>query len=209
MTSTSGDGQTAEVELLRRPSCVAASVEVLRSEIVTVTLATEPDVETTTTAWAEDAVLYADAFTVTATEYGGYPAVSTCWGAGCPATFTASFPDPPVATPMTAQFTPPPECTDAANIWSVTTSCYITSPQNHNVYTPNWLECAVTQMGGNEFMATSCAPSALSNDQGSYYAGCPAGYTAARTATTEAFAPHHYTVGYYDAIVHEVHCCPE
>lgn len=188
-------------------------MDVLRSEVVTVTLATEPDVQTTTTTWAEDAFLYADAVSVTATEYGRYMAVSTCWGADCPATFTASFPEPPVETPPMARFTPPPECTDPANIWSVTTSCSIESPWDYNYNvpdpTPDWLECAVTQMGGNEFMATSCAPGVLSNDHGSYYAGCPAGYTGAHTWTTEAYDTSLYTVGYYDAIRHEVFCCPE
>lgn len=212
MTTTDADGQTVGYGLLRKPGCMATSVEVLQSQVVTVTLAAEPELVTTTTAWAEDAPLYADAVTVTATQYGGgYPAVSTCWGADCPATFTASFPDPPVEAPATTQFAPPPECTDAANIWSVTTSCYITAPRSRyqNVYTPDWLQCAVTQMGGNEFMAAACAPPAVSNDEGAYYAGCPNGYTPVRTSTTAAYDKHIYTEGYYDAIRHEVHCCPE
>ena len=165
--------------------------------------------QTTTTTWGEDAVLYADAVTVTATAYGYPLPVSTCWGADCPATFTAAFPDPPVVTPPTARFTPPPGCTDAANLWSVTTSCYITSPQDHRVYTPDWLQCAVTQMGGNEFLISSCAPSTLSNAEGSYYAGCPAGYAAAQTSTAPAYNTDLYTVGYYDAVSHLVRCCPE
>ena len=64
-------------------------------------------------------------------------------------------------------------------------------------------------MGGNEFLASSCDPPAPSNAEGSYYAGCPAGYTGVHTYTTEAYNTYSYTDGYYDIIGHSTYCCPE
>lgn len=97
-----------------------------------------------------------------------------------------------ITSPPTLQFVPPPECNDPNNNWLVTTSCYLELP--HSIAYPDWLVCSVTNFGAPSWYDPSCripqpteapsyldAPKVTVDGIVSYYAGCPVGYSTART----------------------------
>lgn len=99
-----------------------------------------------------------------------------------------------ITSPPTIQFVPPPECNDPANNWVVTTSCYVELP--HTIAYPDWLTCTLSQFGNPTWYDPSCnipqatespsyqdAPKVTIDGVVSYYSGCPAGYSTARTAS--------------------------
>ncbi|KAI0132604.1 hypothetical protein BJ170DRAFT_680486 [Xylariales sp. AK1849] len=204
------NGEVARVTLRNQPRCKATSIEVLRSQIVTITVAKEPEIATTTTDWADDAILFAEAQTIFATVYST-PTLSTCWGHNCPSSYepTPTFPATITPTP-TVQFVPPSECLDPANIWIVTTSCYIESPTYGSA--PDWLQCAVTNFGAPDWYDPTCfLPTEPKTTQGAdvlYYDGCPSGYGAVSSMSGPGYDTYRYDVGYFDISYYSTACCP-
>ncbi|KAK6198309.1 hypothetical protein LQW54_010393 [Pestalotiopsis sp. IQ-011] len=185
--SSSGD-TFAWVSLSDQPRCRVARVQALQSQIVTVKAAAaagdgaEPTV--TTTAWENNAPLFAEAETVRAYVYqwDGGDAVSTCYGAKCPLSYepTPTFPSTITPTPS-ARSHPAPGCLDPGNFWIVTTSCFVESPTLPWWETPARLACSVTHV------ATTTG-----SDSGEpvYYDGCPEGYSALATQSAPGVLSH-------------------
>lgn len=204
------DGGASDILFRRHPGCVATSVDVLRSLTLTVTLGNEPGLVTTTTEWADDAVLFVEAVTITQVQYRDYTAVvSTCFGGDCPARWTPTFAIP-IVTPPLAQYTPPPECRDPDDLWLVTTPCYVSSPYISGTST-SWLECTVTKLGPPYVRNVSHCAQQYQTD-GTQFTGCPAGYTPAALGTKwvdiDRWSRYERTRS-YDVSRHVTHCCPE
>ncbi|KAH8662560.1 hypothetical protein BX600DRAFT_551284 [Xylariales sp. PMI_506] len=118
---------------------------------------------------------------------------------------------PRITPTPTTQFSAPPECLDPDNLWIITTSCYLTSP-NPNIYTPDWLTCTITNFGAPDWYNTPCyQPYPPHTTQGSeivYYDGCPSGYTEVWSTSGAGYDSYEYTDGYYDATYYYTECCP-
>lgn len=176
----------------------------------------EPTV--TTTAWEENAPLFAEAETVRAYVYtwDDGNAVSTCYGAKCPLSHepTPTFPSTITPTPS-ARSAPAPGCLDPGNFWIVTTSCFVESPTLPWYETPAWLACSVTQFGAPDWndkscYATSSVATTTDSDSGEsvYYDGCPEGYSALATQSGPGYDTWRYDVGYFDISYYSPVCCP-
>ncbi|KAI1169380.1 hypothetical protein F5B18DRAFT_595176 [Nemania serpens] len=124
-----------------------------------------------------------------------------------------------ITSPPTIQFVPPPECNDPANNWVVTTSCYVELP--HTIAYPDWLTCTLSQFGNPTWYDPSCnipqatespsyqdAPKVTIDGVVSYYSGCPAGYSTARTASYPGWSTYEYENLQFDATAYNVQCCP-
>ncbi|KAH8201103.1 hypothetical protein TruAng_004730 [Truncatella angustata] len=194
--STDFHGTTAWVTAnTHHPYCKATSVEVLRSQVITVTLAREPEVVTTTTQLADDATLFAEAAMFRATVYSELGGSSTCWGKSCPYTWTPTYTYPSTITPTpTLHYTPPASCVDPDNLWVVTTSCYLTAPtqifRGGGNQTPDWLACTPTMVGAPGWYLRAPCSMPLSTVQEAdtlYYSGCPSGYTAISTGSSQGW----------------------
>ncbi|KAI1877398.1 hypothetical protein JX265_003406 [Neoarthrinium moseri] len=209
--TTQFNDEKISVTLRDQPGCKATSVEVLRSQVVTVTVATEPEITVATTDWAEDGVLFAEAVTIRGMVYST-PTQSTCWGNNCPLSYEPSPTFPSTITPTpTVQFTAPAGCLDPGNLWVVTTSCYITSPQVYGpASTPDWLQCTITNFGAPAWSSDSCYLPGYPAPQtdGSYYGGCPAGYTGVVTNSGPGYNSYRHNVGYFDISYYSTTCCP-
>ncbi|KAI1198442.1 hypothetical protein F5X97DRAFT_147126 [Nemania serpens] len=123
-----------------------------------------------------------------------------------------------ITSPPTIQFVPPPECNDPANNWVVTTSCYV---EPHSVEYPDWLTCTLSHFGNPTWSDPSCniplptespsyqdAPKVTVNGVVSYYLGCPAGYSTARTTSYPGWSTYDYENLDFDATAYSVQCCP-
>lgn len=172
----------------------------------------------TTTAWEDNAPLFAEAETVRAYVYqwDGGDAVSTCYGAKCPFSYepTPTFPSTITPTPS-ARSTPAPGCLDPGNFWIVTTSCFVESPTLPWWETPAWLACSVTQFGAPDWSDPSCyaagsVATTTDSDSGEpvYYDGCPQGYSALATQSAPGYETWRYDVGYFDISYYSPVCCP-
>ncbi|KAI3331610.1 hypothetical protein HD806DRAFT_477883 [Xylariaceae sp. AK1471] len=123
-----------------------------------------------------------------------------------------------ITAPPTIQFTPRPECYDATNNWIVTIGCYAGAGFSGPLY-PDWLTCSVSQFGIPDLVDFRCnVPYRTDLSSGapritgasgvlSYYAGCPAGLTAATTTSYPGWDTWSY-LGKFDATGYKVACCP-
>ncbi|KAJ8129367.1 hypothetical protein O1611_g4262 [Lasiodiplodia mahajangana] len=122
-----------------------------------------------------------------------------------------------ITSPPTLPFVPPPECNDPSNHWIVTTSCYIEDGFDH----PNWLTCTISDFGAPSWYDPSChipgpteapyyqdAPKITVDGVVSYYAGCPVGYSTARTTANPGYFALDYTDVHFDATAYNIQCCP-